>query len=290
MHVHHLNCGTMCPYSARLLQGRGGMFEKTRLVAHCLAVELQSGIALIDTGLGTADVAAPRQRLGAAYVALAAPVCQLEETALHQLQKLGFHARDVRHLLPTHLDLDHAGGIGDFPDATVHILAREHAVATQRSSRGERQRYKPQQWVHARFQKHEPRGEKWFGFECVQALPGSQDRVLIIPLYGHSRGHAGIAVRSDDGWILHAGDAYFHHDEVHAEPPSCPVGLALFQQLMQIDGTQRLHNRQRLRELAAAHGDEITIVCAHDPSEFDALSARLASRSSATMTGAHSSL
>ena len=33
----------------------------------------------------------------------------------------GFRREDVRHILVTHLDFDHAGGLPDFPDAVVHV-------------------------------------------------------------------------------------------------------------------------------------------------------------------------
>jgi glyoxylase-like metal-dependent hydrolase (beta-lactamase superfamily II) len=227
----------------------------------------------VDTGLGTEDVASPVKRLGLGFVALVAPRCQKEETALARLARLGFGARDVRHILPTHLDLDHAGGIGDFPGATVHVLAREHSAATAPRTWLERQRYRPRQWAGANWQMHQPQGETWFGFDGVRPLAGTQDEVLIIPLHGHTRGHAGVAVRGEVGWILHAGDAYFSHDEVHGIPPSCPPGLAAFQHVIQMDGAQRLRNRARLSELVHEHGGEITVVCAHDPGEFDALSA-----------------
>jgi glyoxylase-like metal-dependent hydrolase (beta-lactamase superfamily II) len=273
MRVHHLNCGTMCPRPARLLTSQGSLFGPARLVCHCFLIELSDGLALVDTGLGSADVLRPRERLGRGFMALAAPVCRPEETALAQLGRLGFRAEDVRHVLPTHLDLDHAGGIADFPHARVHVLAQEHAAATARTSLRERERYRPRQWAAARWQLHQPDGETWFGFEGVRPLPGSQDDVLIIPLYGHTRGHAGIAVRSQTGWLLHAGDAYFAHPEIHATPPSCPIGLDVFQRAIQMDRPQRLHNQARLRELVNAHGAEITVVCAHDASEFDALAA-----------------
>jgi glyoxylase-like metal-dependent hydrolase (beta-lactamase superfamily II) len=272
MRVHHLNCGTMCPRSERLLRGKGSLFGPTRLVCHCLAVELSDGLALVDTGFGTEDVANPARRLGLGFLAFAAPTCRREETALARLAGLGFQARDVRHILPTHLDLDHAGGIGDFPGATVHVLAREHSAATAPRGWLEKQRYRRRQWAGASWQKHEPGGEAWFGFDGVRPLAGTHDEVLIIPLYGHTRGHAGIAVRGEGGWILHAGDAYFSHAEVHGTPPSCPRGLAGFQHVVQMDRAQRLRNRARLRELVRLHGGEVTVVCAHDPSEFDARS------------------
>ena len=274
MRVHHLNCGTMCPRSAKLINGTGGWLERGRLVCHCLALELAHGVALIDTGLGTADVKDPKGRLGGPFVAAAAPACRVEETALAQLARLGFQARDVRHILPTHLDLDHAGGITDFPDATIYLLAGELRAATARATQREQNRYRPEQWAGARIQTDHRAGERWFGFESVRPLAGSADEVLIIPLHGHTRGHAGIAVRTGSGWLLHAGDAYFHHDEVHANPRSCSLGLELFQYMVQVDGSQRLHNRDRVRELAQTHGSEVTVICAHDPFEFDTLSAQ----------------
>lgn len=172
-------------------------------------------------------------------------------------------------MLPTHLDLDHAGGIADFPDATVHILANEHEAATKRATWMERERYRPLQWQAAKFHKHEPGGERWFGFEGVRPLAGSDDELLIIPLYGHTRGHAGIAVRTATGWLLHAGDAYFSHQEQLGQ--RAPIGLEAFQILLQVDGAQRSANRDRLRELVRSHGDEVTVICAHDANELDTL-------------------
>ena len=60
----------------------------------------------------------------------------------------------------------------------------------------------------------EEEGETWFGFSAVRAIPGTRDEVLLVPLPGHSRGHCGVAVRRADDWLLHCGDAYFHHSEV----------------------------------------------------------------------------
>jgi glyoxylase-like metal-dependent hydrolase (beta-lactamase superfamily II) len=47
------------------------------------------------------------------------------ETAVRQIEELGFGAADVRHIVLTHFDLDHIGGLADFPDAEVHLTAGE---------------------------------------------------------------------------------------------------------------------------------------------------------------------
>ena len=98
-------------------------------------------------------------------------------------------------------------------------------------------------------------------------LPGTEPEVAMIPLPGHSRGHAGVAVRDGEGWILHCGDAYFHRNQV-AESPSCPPGLAGFQTLAAADNGARKRNLERLRDLAREHGDEVRLFCSHDPVEL----------------------
>ena len=130
----------------------------------------------------------------------------------------------------------------------------------------ERARYLAAHWAHGpRWVQHDVGGEEWFGFESVRVLPGSDAEILLIPLVGHTLGHSGVAVRDGDRWLLHCGDAYFHHGEVQT-PPHCPPGLSAFQALNQVDGAGRRQNSERLRELAQRHGDEVELICSHDAS------------------------
>lgn len=176
--------------------------------------------------------------------------------------------------MPTHLDLDHAGGLGDFPGAQVHVYKTELDAALTRSNFRERDRYIPAQWAHGpKWSPREVTGESWFGFDAVRALPGTDEEVLLVPLTGHTRGHCGVAVRTDRGWLLHCGDAYFFRGEMDAEP-HCPIGLSLFQSLLQMHGPSRLANQRRLRELKQAHGGEVTLFSAHDPVELSNMRTR----------------
>jgi len=93
-----------------------------------------------------------------------------------------------------------------------------------------------------------------------------------VPLPGHTYGHAGVAVqRQDGGWLLHTGDAYFHHREMDTHKPWCTPGLRLYQTMMEKNRAARLENQRRLRELRGRRG-ELTIFCAHDPMEYEQLS------------------
>jgi glyoxylase-like metal-dependent hydrolase (beta-lactamase superfamily II) len=267
MRMHHLNCGTMCPPGARLLSGQGGLLATAKMVCHCLLIEAGEALVLVDTGLGTGDASNPR-RIGAPFRAIARPRCEIGETAIRQIEGLGLDPTDVRHLVVTHLDLDHAGGLSDFPGAEVHVFGPERAASKAPPLR-ERGRYVAAQWAHGpRWVEHEVDGDTWLGFESVRLLPGLDLEVAMVPLVGHSAGHAGIAVRVDRGWLLHCGDAYFHSHEV-AKPHSCPAGLRVFQNLVQHAGEARRNNQERLRELARRHPDDLRLICSHDAEEFE---------------------
>ncbi|HEX9482280.1 MAG TPA: MBL fold metallo-hydrolase [Solirubrobacteraceae bacterium] len=268
--IHHLNCGTMCPHGARMLAGAGSLLGPARLVCHCLLLEGAEGLVLVDTGFGSGDVARRRQ-LGMVFNAIVRPVLRADETAAAQLRARGFEPGDVRQIVTTHLDLDHAGGLPDFPDAEVHLLGAELAAALHPGLR-ERPRYVAAHWAHRpRWVEHEGGGEDWFGFSGVRVLPGSGAEILLIPLAGHTVGHTGVAIRDGARWLLHCGDAYFHQGQVQT-PSYCPPGLAAFQAINATDNTRRRENAERLRELAERHGDEVELICSHDPATLDAAS------------------
>lgn len=261
--IHHLDCGTMCPHAAPAL----GLVERSpgHLVAHCLLIEGADGLILIDTGYGTGDIAEPK-RLGPARHLLRARL-DPEQTAVARVRALGHDPADVRHVLITHLDLDHAGGLGDFPNATVHLHAPELAAAQARK-RDTALRYRPAQWAHRpQWQEYTAAGESWFGFERARLLEDLDVEIAMVPLAGHSAGHAGYAINVGDGWLLHAGDAYLHHGEV-ASPPRSSTGLRAYHRINSDDARLRRENADRLSELVRDNGDEITVFCSHDPVEL----------------------
>lgn len=253
--IHHLNCGTFRPIGT------------PRLVAHCLLVERDQGLLLVDTGFGSDDLADPG-RLGQPFRALARPVLDPHETAASRIRALGHDPAEVTDIVLTHLDLDHVGGIADFPQARVHIHATELRAA-QHPRLTERSRYVPGQWAHGpTWVPHGEGGDDWFGFRSVAALG---DDVVLVPLHGHSRGHQGVAVaRPEGGWLFHAGDSYFSVGDKR-RPRECPRTLRIFQAVVAADSKQRRANLERVQELHAAHEAKVTVFCSHDPDELAAL-------------------
>jgi len=278
MRLHHLNCISTCPAGGRLMDGRSPWSAlRGRLCCHCILAELPSGgLALIDTGLGLRDVEAPRTRLSAFFLALVRPEWRESMTAARQIEGLGYRVQDVRHIVLTHLDFDHAGGLDDFPQATVHLMAAEQEVATARRSWMGRQRFRPQQWGSRprwKVYRHDE-GDTWFGFRRARPLDGLPPELALIPLPGHTLGHAGVAVEGAGRWLLQAGDAYFHIREMQPDAPTCPPGLRFYQWMLEHDRIARLDNQRRLRELIRHHAAEVTVCCGHDVTEFERLAMR----------------
>jgi glyoxylase-like metal-dependent hydrolase (beta-lactamase superfamily II) len=269
--IHHLNCGSLCPPGGRAFGGSGGLLSPAPMCCHCLLIEGDDRLILVDTGLGVEDVNEPR-RLGLLFNLTMRPRLEVAETALRQVVDLGYRPSDVRHIVPTHLDLDHAGGISDFPGAAVHVHADELRAASSRPSLIERSRYRAVQisavkkWAVVKEE-----GESWFGFSAVRAIPGTNDEVLLIPLPGHTRGHCGVAVRRSEDWLLHCGDAYFHHSEIEPGGGATPGGVRAFESLISVDGAARRANLARLRELARLSMGAVKLFCSHDLVEFAAL-------------------
>lgn len=258
----------MCPIGRRILLGEGGLLAKARIVAHCLLIEAGGELVLVDTGYGLGDVANPK-RLGHPFRDMVRPVLREEETAIRQVEAMGRDPKDVRHIVATHLDRDHAGGIGDFPDAQTHLFAAELAAAIEQPTFKDRNRYLSEQWgENPNWVEYGAGGDAWFGFESIRVIPDLDAEIALIPLPGHTTGHCGVAINSSDGWLLHAGDAFFFDGEIET-PRRCPPGLRFFQTINQHDGEARHHNQERLRELQREHGGEVEIFCSHDAKMYD---------------------
>ncbi|HEY3711766.1 MAG TPA: MBL fold metallo-hydrolase [Amycolatopsis sp.] len=272
MKVHHLNCGAMRPWGGRLFDGQPGLARRSSMVAHCLLVETPDSLVLVDTGFGTQGATDPDGWLGRGFRTMVGAKPTHEESAVAQIRALGLDPADVRHIVMTHLDVDHAGGLADFPQAVVHVSEEERKAAAGPRGFAEKTRYRAAQFAHSPLWSSYPdAGEQWFGFDAVRPLRGVAPEILLVPLAGHTIGHSGVAVDTGEGWLLHAGDSYFFHGQLNPVRPDCPPGLRLLQRLNETDRRLRLSNEDRLRTLTHDHPDEVTVFSSHSPVELRAL-------------------
>ena len=147
--------------------------------------------------------------------------------ALPQIERLGFRREDVRHVVLTHIDFDHAGGLPDFPQAKIHVHVNEKNAALARATIKARTRYRSPQLAHGpAWEPYDTLGEPWKGVPAVRQLAGLPPEILALPMGGHSPGHAAIAVDTGRGWLVHAGDAYFHRSVLEcADASATPWAL-----------------------------------------------------------------
>lgn len=246
--VHHINCGSLHapPYP--------------KAVCHCLLLEDKNGLALVDTGIGLREVRQPVERLGRQLIDMAGFLFHEDDTAVRQVEALGFGAEDVTHAVLTHCDPDHAGGLVDFPQVRVHLGEEEHTSVAKGHFR-----YVPLQFAHGpRWDIHPKSTRRWFGLEARPVDLGFESEVLLIPLFGHTLGHCGVAIRQGDRWALHVGDAYYLRVELTSDDD--PVSL-LTSRRADDDGKRR-ESLEHLRRLARDHRDAIDMFGYHDPAEF----------------------
>jgi glyoxylase-like metal-dependent hydrolase (beta-lactamase superfamily II) len=261
--IHHIDCASMCPVGSKIFPS----LVPPRICCHCLLIETDSALVLVDAGLGTDDFSDPARRLGISRHGLGIEN-RPELPAIRQLPALGFNPADVQHIVLTHLDLDHAGGVSDFPHAKVHVLHDELKEARDPGPRS-RLRYRPLQWsAHENWREHHSQsGEAWFGFEAVRDIPGLPPELLIIPLPGHSAGHLGVAVDGPNGWLFHVGDAFYHPNQLSGGGPR---GLRWLSKAVDYDLPTAEHNRTRLAELMRER-PELEVFCAHDTEALERL-------------------
>jgi glyoxylase-like metal-dependent hydrolase (beta-lactamase superfamily II) len=229
------------------------------------------GLVLVDTGIGVEDVR-DVGRLGFFFGrSMSIDSTKTQMPALPQIEALGFRREDVRHIVLTHLDLDHAGGLPDFPQAKVHVHAKEKDAALARTTLMEKERYRRAHFAHGpAWETYEALGEPWNGVPAVRQLNGLPPEILALPMHGHSRGHAAIAVDTGHGWLVHGGDAYFHRSEVErGDTSGMPWALRCVERFIAIDYERVRANHRMLAELARRDG--VTVFSAHDPVEYERL-------------------
>ncbi|GEE00082.1 MBL fold metallo-hydrolase [Gordonia spumicola] len=178
-----------------------------------------------------------------------------DSALVNRLASIGVGPDQVGDIVLTHLHSEHAAGVCDFPEATVHVSATELAVATGSSLRA-RVSYR------TRFFDHGPRWSPhdgdldWLGVPgCTEVLDG----IVLVPLPGHTAGHCGVAVRLDDGtWLLHTGDASYA-DPRSGTPAAFPLGF--YERFTAADRAAQRHTLATLARLAAR--DDVHLMSSH---------------------------
>ncbi len=194
MAVRFLNCASMQPW-----------WPHWKVGGLCLLVDTDQGPVLVDTGLGLHDHENPTRLVKFFRMDFGIPYAP-EECAVQQLSNLGIYPQDIKNIILTHLHFDHAGGLADFPWANVHLHKKEYEAMLHPKKWIEIFAYDPADFAHhPKWITYEKITDKWFDFDAIR-LPFSPS-IFLIPLFGHTSGHCGVAIEGEDGWLFQAGDS-----------------------------------------------------------------------------------
>ena len=161
---------------------------------------------------------------------------------------------------------------GDFPQARVHVLGDElDAALAPDAARAAALRRRP---VGARPALAAPRG----GGRGLVRLRRGAPRSTTTCCWSRCAATPAVTAASPSAVPTAAGcstPATPTSTPASDRAGSTPPGLRAFQRLMAVDDRQRRHNQERLRELLAARGAEVTVFSAHDATELAALTGTL---------------
>jgi glyoxylase-like metal-dependent hydrolase (beta-lactamase superfamily II) len=172
----------------------------------------QAGAVLIDTGLHPSCTVDPKQNLGRVGT-IAFPDLKMEpkQAVTEQLRALGVEAAGVKLVVMTHLHIDHASAMSEFPNATFVFSAREWEAATE--PRGWQHAYRQRQFDHGfdyrtlDFEGADTDSHSTFG-RSFDLLGDGSIRAVYTP--GHTHGHMSVVLRLAGGReALVAGDAIY---------------------------------------------------------------------------------
>jgi N-acyl homoserine lactone hydrolase len=171
-----------------------------------------AGLVLIDTGLHPSVAVKPRENFGRVTL-LAFRDLQMDagQALPAQLRERGFDPPAVKAVVMTHLHVDHASGISEFPGATFLVSRAEwHAAADQGPTHG----YVRRQFDHAfdyRLLDFEATASPVMSFSgfarSFDVFGDGSLRVVYTP--GHTLGHMSVVLRTARGEVLVAGDAMY---------------------------------------------------------------------------------
>lgn len=167
------------------------------------------GPILVDTGLHPSVASDPSENLGRFGNWFYRPSLDTGEAVSAQLRGKGVDPASIRLVILTHLHLDHASGIADFPDATLVVSSAEWEAATSGAFPSFRGYHRAQfdyafDFRTADFESDAVHSYSTFA-RTIDLFGDGSVRLAFTP--GHTPGHQSVVVRLKERDMVIAGDA-----------------------------------------------------------------------------------
>jgi glyoxylase-like metal-dependent hydrolase (beta-lactamase superfamily II) len=245
MKVYHLNC-------VQIESPLGSA------IGHCVLIEKNGKLTLIDAGIGMTETKDPEKTLGKDLIEITGFKFDEKLTAIRQIQRMGFDPINVTNIICSHLDPDHIGGFSDFPKAIVHVSQEEYESFSSGNERylSHQLSYKPELILYSQ------NNTEWFGLSARKLNLNYE--AYLIPLFGHTLGHCGVVFRTKSTWTFYVGDAYYLKAELNDRDH--PVDQLA--SIRAMDNEKRKESLEKVRNVVSKYSNEIEYFGYHDPTEF----------------------
>lgn len=221
----------------------------------------KAGPILVDTGLHPSMSSDPVQNLGRFGTRFYKPQVEHGEDVSSQLRAKGVDPGSIRLVIMTHLHIDHASGIADFPDATFIVTANEWEAATSGAFAFKKGYHRPQfdyafDFRTVSFDGADVNSYASFG-RTIDLFGDGSIRLASTP--GHTAGHQSVIVRLKDDDMVISGDAIYLENQL--EPGSDLPGKT----------TDRHNFKRSLQELRLFHSQypNAVITPGHDKDFYE---------------------
>lgn len=168
---------------AHMTPGRGHN-HAISMPGYCYLIDHPKGLVLVDTGMANDNISTVKD----------------EQIVVNQLFQLGYKPDDVEYVIMTHLHLDHAKHMTDFPNSTF-VLRKEELKAAWWPEKCESGYIYDQYKDTRQYEYIQLKDNVDFDLFC-------DGRVVLIDTKGHTRGHQSVIVKLENfGKVLLVSDA-----------------------------------------------------------------------------------
>jgi glyoxylase-like metal-dependent hydrolase (beta-lactamase superfamily II) len=165
-------------------------------------IDHPQGLVLFDTGANISFATDPRVRYGALADGFTIRM-GAEDHVVQQMGAVGFRAEEVDYVVLSHLHYDHAGNIGDFPQARIVVQRSELVFA-----------HWPPVYQRATYlQKDLSIEADWLEVEGEYDVFGD-GRLVTFTTPGHTAGHQSMLVQLGTRALILVGDAAYQPDKM----------------------------------------------------------------------------
>jgi len=223
------------------------------------------GPFVVDTGLHPSVSSAPAANLGRIVASAARPQLPAGQDLPAQLRSRGVEPRNIPLVVMTHLHIDHASGMAEFPGATFVLTENEWVAATEDSRpllRGYRTSHYDYAFDYRTVSYDGPSIQSYATFGRTFDLFGDGS-VRLASTAGHSIGHQSVICHLGERDLVIAGDAIYTYAQLEdgdvAPRPADPHTY-----------------RRSLQELRLFHSrfPQALVIPGHDPEHWETLEDR----------------